>query len=324
MTICSLILEPPVVRGRNVKSENKNQRGFTLIEIAVVLMIMGLIVGAIFSFLTVKYEESYQQLTVTREQKIANSLAFFAQMHGYLPCPGKVKPSAGILVGNQDTLACVTAIQRNGIVPFRVLGLTQTDVTDGFGNPISYAVSTTAVNPTGATQIEAACRTTSSSWNAAGVNTNPTKAQFCCQKDATPLKVFLDPTAMTTANLAASTQISATGANFQAVNTAAGSPSTMSSVSYFAYVLVSHGKNGMGSFTFCDNPAAGSCTNTRKPFANAGLGEIENANDDDNFIATMRSSSGNNTNFDDIVLWRTQDRVISEVDNDNCVSPKPN
>ena len=302
---------------------NMMQKGFTLVELAIVLLIVGLIVGATFGFMTVKREQDAQQITMAREQKIAAALAYYAQVHNTLPCPAKPKPTVVTdPVGNPDVITCGsaagTAEQRNGIVPFRLLGLTRQDVTDAFGNPITYVVSATAANPDN-TKVEAACRT--SIWT--GTAGSDKKAAFCCsQNRSPPLRIFTDSGSMTNAGLVTQTQVTATGGIYLPYSSTATS-SVASTVSYLAYALISHGKNDMGSYTLCSDTAAASCNNNRKDPANAGTNEKENGElvADDDYIAGLRSTAGSTANFDDIVLWRTQDRIISEFNNDSCAKP---
>jgi prepilin-type N-terminal cleavage/methylation domain-containing protein len=297
-----------------MKNNLRPQAGFTLIEMAIVLLIMGLVVGAIFSFLSVEHTQQAEEVTKVREQKIANALAYYAQMHNVLPCPGLPDDP---IQGNSHVAVCLTQTDRTGIVPYRVLGLSQEDVTDGFNRPISYTLSATAALP--GLMSEAACRT--SSWmtgSTAPPNINYNKSLFCCPDLSAGLmmQIYIDPVTHVSAT---TLQTPGSGA-YSGPNTMSLLQSTMTTQDYFAYILVSHGKNGLGAFNFCQPGAV--CNHSRSDTSNAGDSEKENANNDDIFVDAMQNTgSPPSAYYDDIVLWRTQSRLMSEFNNDSCAKP---
>jgi prepilin-type N-terminal cleavage/methylation domain-containing protein len=303
-----------------MKNRHTPQSGFTLIEMSIVILIMGLIVGAVFSFLSVQRISHNEDITKQREQKIANALAYYAQMHSFLPCPSLPNPnlvSPGLSPGDPIT-TCTTPQDRMGVVPFRILGMTQEDATDGWGNAISYGVATNAHKPL-TNLIEAACRTTA--WFNGTTNANPAKAAFCCQQDNSMQVFFSGGKPVITTYYDPSNH----NTDYKPVNTQATVGATPAgSIAYYAYILISHGQNGYGARRFCDDPSLPSCTNNRgatQPLQAQYVDELKNAmvsiyaNDTD-YVVGPRAA-----NFDDIVLWRTQDRVISELNNDSCALP---
>lgn len=128
----------------------KKQNGFTLVELGMVLVVIGLITGAIFNYMSHSTKKENDFLTINKQQKIALALSNFAQSHGYLPCPSRTtsgsgttdSPSIGEAARRCDSTTAHA--QRYGIVPFKTLGLSQSDIIDGYGNPFSYAVSRSA------------------------------------------------------------------------------------------------------------------------------------------------------------------------------------
>lgn len=300
--------------------KNKAQSGFTLIEMAFVILILGLLVGSVFAFMSPQLQAKHQQQTIDRENKIARALSDYAQIQGRLPCPARPEDFSATI--GTALAACGTATLRNGIVPYRSLGLTFDDVMDGYDNPISYTVSTVlsvAPNPPG-TNIHVNCKT--SAWIPfVPTNINPNKAALCCPKvTGTQLEIFSD-TLMTTHITKIQTDVSNTGAFSTGADN---SPSAATAVStdnlnYFAYILVSHGKNGEGSYTI--NPVTPDAN--RKAFNNPGDAEKLNADNDANskFAAIDKSSVPGTGYFDDIVLWRTQQGLIREMGNDSCSRP---
>ncbi len=121
-------------------SMKKKCPGFTLVEMAMVLLIIGLLLGGLAPTLSAQMEA--QRVSETRKQleEIQQALVGFAVANGRLPCPasassnGEESPSGG---GD-----CTNFY--GGYVPAATLGITsvngQSLVADGWGNPIRYAV----------------------------------------------------------------------------------------------------------------------------------------------------------------------------------------
>jgi len=64
-----------------------NQRGFTLIEIAIVLIIVTILLGYTMAMVPVQQELKQYRQADAEMSKIIDSLYAFAQVNGYLPCP---------------------------------------------------------------------------------------------------------------------------------------------------------------------------------------------------------------------------------------------
>ncbi|EDN68442.1 conserved hypothetical protein, secreted [Beggiatoa sp. PS] len=62
-------------------------RGFTLVEIAVVLMILGLLLGGLLIPLSAQMDQQKIRVTQQRLEEIKEALIGFAILNGYLPCP---------------------------------------------------------------------------------------------------------------------------------------------------------------------------------------------------------------------------------------------
>jgi prepilin-type N-terminal cleavage/methylation domain-containing protein len=116
-------------------------RGFTLVEMAMVLMIVALLLGGLLPTISSQVEQQRVSETLKRLDEIQQALIGFAVRYGRLPCPaapgstGVESPSGG---GN-----CTNFY--NGFVPASTLGLSQTDsqgyAIDPWGNRIHYAVT---------------------------------------------------------------------------------------------------------------------------------------------------------------------------------------
>lgn len=123
----------------------RNQRGFTLAEIAIVLSIVLLLLGGMLMGLSAQIDNRNRSETQALINDTVAALLGFAAANGRLPCP-----AIGGSKGNESTSGVVGASPCtnpwNGFVPGRALGLTQLDANglllDGWGNPIRYAVTT--------------------------------------------------------------------------------------------------------------------------------------------------------------------------------------
>lgn len=307
--------------------ENKQaEAGFTLVEMAVVILIVGLIVGAFFAFYTPYLEQSRYQTTIERQKKIAAALTDFAQRTGRLPCPAPpvaVSPTQplGTAATTCNPVFSISATVTDGIVPFRDLGLSQEDAMDGYYNPMTYRVSPslTSINNTTA---HANCRT--NAWIPTGTtNINPRKAILCCQMEDTDnlkrISLYRNLGTQVRANHLTPIQGDTSGnpatSDFANPNSAPVAAVPNAVLTYIPYVIVSHGKNGQGSFIF--NQAG------RRPLMGASASDSLNANGSNwGFVVLERNDNITDANhFDDIVLWRTQQSMMRELGNDSCAVP---
>jgi prepilin-type N-terminal cleavage/methylation domain-containing protein len=305
----------------------RNEQGFTLVELAISLAVLGLLLAAIISLLSTRTDRSAFDLTEKRQKIIVRALNNFAQQNNRLPCPSDPN---GVNLGLARP-TCPAPANRDGVLPFRDLGLTQDQATDGYGNPFTYIVAGAAVNPAAA-QIHAMCRT--DSWVAGG-NRNPDKATFCCQRINNAndsIQVIRDPDPFV---LAQSTQldpiapqIAPPAISFDADNVVALTVNDNQVVDYIVYAVISHGANGELSYIW-NQPA-------RKP-ANAVVGaqETENANNDATVtdwweivntvtgeVRRIRNDADNVVDhYDDIVVWSTQRQAMMGMQNNTCSTP---
>jgi len=70
-----------------MKTSNKLISGFTLIELAVVLVIVGILLGSTLSSLSSRIEYTRKNETVVELEDIKQTMLAFAFVNGYLPCP---------------------------------------------------------------------------------------------------------------------------------------------------------------------------------------------------------------------------------------------
>lgn len=105
------------------------QTGFSLLEIAIVMLIIGIIMGGVIG--VVSSQKDLQQYKTTKQamREIKEALYGFAMANGRLPCPADPTSSAG----TEDCSA-----GNSGVVPWVTL---TTQETDGWGRRFTYYVT---------------------------------------------------------------------------------------------------------------------------------------------------------------------------------------
>jgi len=117
------------------------QSGFTLIEIAIVLLIVTIVLGFSVAMLPVQQElKQYRRVNAEMDSIIEHLIAF-AQVNGRLPCPAE--PDS---VGNEVGGGTVNCSSYGGFVPVNTLGMTgrlnqDSLLLDPWSNPYRYYVS---------------------------------------------------------------------------------------------------------------------------------------------------------------------------------------
>jgi prepilin-type N-terminal cleavage/methylation domain-containing protein len=117
------------------------ERGFTLIEMSIVLLIMGLILSGLLVALSQNQEGNRRTNAQAEIKRIEEALYGFAQTYGRLPCPARHDS-----IGAEAPLGGGACTSNHGFVPVATLGFsgaTNTDglLTDPWGNPYRYSVA---------------------------------------------------------------------------------------------------------------------------------------------------------------------------------------
>ncbi len=121
--------------------DSNRQTGFTLIEIAIVVLIISILLGYAVALIP-KQRELRQYQEADREMdRILDTIIGFAQVNGRLPCPS-LAASAGIAAGG----GIVDCTSFAGFVPSVTLGIqghldAGNLLSDPWGNPYRYYVS---------------------------------------------------------------------------------------------------------------------------------------------------------------------------------------
>ncbi len=124
--------------------------GFTLIEIAVVIVVLALLLAMLAGLATAMISQQRREVTRQKLAGVETALALFVSQNRRLPCPadgrlasdnanaGLERPVGGI---NCQVVTGTANSQTHGVVPWRTLGLAESDVTDGWGNRMTYRVA---------------------------------------------------------------------------------------------------------------------------------------------------------------------------------------
>lgn len=120
------------------------QRGFSLVEMAVVIVILGFVIAALVVPVTAQREIAFIRQTEIQLELAQKALIGFAQAKGRLPCPATTE-SRGMEVIQQSAAAGGGACNASAqFLPAVTLGLRPVNesgqAVDGWGNPILYRV----------------------------------------------------------------------------------------------------------------------------------------------------------------------------------------
>jgi len=123
----------------------KSQHGFSLVELAVVVFIIGIILTMGVGALTAARENTASSSTAQKQNAIKEALIGYLRRNSRLPCPDtNFAAPDGIenrVTAGDPTTACTS---RFGLVPYVTLGLGREAVQDGWTNFFSYHVANTA------------------------------------------------------------------------------------------------------------------------------------------------------------------------------------
>jgi prepilin-type N-terminal cleavage/methylation domain-containing protein len=114
------------------------QQGFTLVEIAMVLMIIGLLLGGMLVPLSAQMEQQKNSTTEKLLAEAREALIGYALANGQLPCPADPTIATGQAnAGIARTPPCTNG-NSTGVLPWATLGLGEADA---WGNRFTYRVS---------------------------------------------------------------------------------------------------------------------------------------------------------------------------------------
>jgi len=273
----------------------RRERGFTLVEIVVVIAILGVLLTMLAAISSSIVGQQRREATRQRLATVETALTVFVSQNLRLPCPadGRVagtNANAGLeaISGSSCNVGGSMGSQQHGVVPWRALGLSEQDVTDGWGNRLTYRVSTafivapsmnmTYCDPGGS-------NTTALSLASPGGYCDPTCVAATFPGSCTKPSTVTAGRGLRVRNLAGGTVMDETA-----------TPSTGA-----AYLVISHGENGAGSYSNLGVLQAASSTPS-------GTDEAKNNADlvlQGQYFDDFPSYTAGSMHFDDVVMRPT-------------------
>ncbi len=118
------------------------QNGFTLLEMAVVMIIVGLLLGGMLVPLSAQMDQRNISDTQKALSEIKEAIIGYALANGRLPCPatatiatGNTNAGVALTTGSGAAMVCTNA---SGVVPWATLGVNETDA---WGRRYTYRVT---------------------------------------------------------------------------------------------------------------------------------------------------------------------------------------
>ena len=104
-------------------------RGFTLVELAIVLAIVALLLGGLLPVMSAQVEQQRRSETRKQLTEIKDALIGFAVINGRLPCPADGSTATGTeaTTGTGTSLVCNLTL---GVLPWATLGVSEADAWD--------------------------------------------------------------------------------------------------------------------------------------------------------------------------------------------------
>lgn len=113
------------------------QAGFTIVEIAIVLLVVGLMIGGLVAPLSSQLEQRRVSNTERVMEDAREALFGFALRNNYLPCP-----AISAIDGREDRSGSICN-KRYGYLPWATLGVQRLD---GWGRVLAYSVTPSFAN----------------------------------------------------------------------------------------------------------------------------------------------------------------------------------
>lgn len=291
-------------------------KAFSLVELSIVLIIVGMLIGSSLILGKVQIEKSKYDITISRLDLIHDALVLYLSLNGRLPCPANLSVASTdasyglerISSSASGPQTCITSSNElfdisdgldalyMGAIPFKSLTLSNDFMFDGWDNKITYVVQKAFINNH---ILNTFCTTTA---NASDDHTNDQYLCFRAQASGSTNSVNND---------------------INILQASGGNSVTRDAV----YVLISHGDNGLGAFRSTSDASGNNTDRNALPSSTDRISERENTNcsastsscsstalNDRNFAISGGISEADT--FDDIVFFRTRNYLVYDCNKD--------
>jgi prepilin-type N-terminal cleavage/methylation domain-containing protein len=316
------------------ESNTGKPNGFTLVEIAIVVVIIGLAGSAIINAYATLSAKSQKSLTAVHLEIVQDALGAYVERNFRLPCPMRANYAAaaaepygyeagsGVNGGNIPANCPVL----EGLVPFKTLGIDQSMIKDGFGFALTYRVGrSTSRDPRIPVNVHSNCRGTiwtETLQDGTTQNINPELARFCCRIDeagANELDIQFRPAVAAGLEQMYPWDVDGTAGNYANADTLLATyPSRLAAENTLrpVYVLLSHGPKGSGSYDLEGNG------NIYDAFFGTDEGINRTAASSQYIVREWALQDGNANYYDDIVVYGTQETLLARNGIYSCHAPR--
>lgn len=105
----------------------RRESGFTLIELAIAIVVISLLLGGLLGPLSIRVEQQERAKTQALLEEIKEALLGYAAINGFLPCPAREGDPASPNYGVADTTCPPGSATMDGFLPWKTLGVSPTD-----------------------------------------------------------------------------------------------------------------------------------------------------------------------------------------------------
>ena len=120
-------------------------RGFTLVELTVVTILIGIVMTMGMKLLNTTLSNAAYSETRLKQQQLKTVLIGFLRMNGRLPCPDN---TGDVATGQESSPCAGNQSDSFGVIPWKTLGVSRDAALDGWGNFFTYKI----VNGSGGTK----------------------------------------------------------------------------------------------------------------------------------------------------------------------------
>lgn len=281
------------------------KKGYTLLELAIVLVIVGVISAGALVALKVQLDSEKVISTTQNMKTIEDALLSYFAHNGYLPCPADLSEATTnatygtsqysgapractTIAGGVYSIADGSDAVYMGAVPFKTLGISNDFMFDGWDNKFSYVVQAAFVND----------NVTNTSCVAAASAADLHTAQYICSRGQ------------------ASGRLNANSLDIEIWDYNTGRMINNDAV----YVLISHGANGLGAFKRTADGSGAAADRNALPAFSGQTNERDNTNCDPASATCSTTAMTNRrfsirgapteSTFDDIVSFKTRNMLV--------------